>query len=151
MKFGVTRALYYSSVIHATRGPGSTHTPNLFLLYPSSPQLCHKEGLISSRSTQRYKTKHRQLIQVTETRPRHLKKIIQLFWDLNVHNMSFTVSMFPAGLVVAILLFVYSRRYHLPPGPPGNVAGEFTNTPMYEVFEKWRRKYGMWHDTGTCL
>ena len=45
-------------------------------------------------------------------------------------------------LVILLLLLHCSRRYHLPPGPPGNVAGEFKNATMPEVFEKWRRKYG---------
>jgi hypothetical protein len=44
--------------------------------------------------------------------------------------------------VVLLLLLLYLRRYHLPPGPPGNVAGEFKNATMPEVFEKWRLKYG---------
>lgn len=44
--------------------------------------------------------------------------------------------------IVLLLLLLYSRRYHLPPGPPGNVAGEFKDATMPEVFEKWRRKYG---------
>jgi hypothetical protein len=51
--------------------------------------------------------------------------------------------MFQAGVFAALFLFLlFSRRYHLPPGPPGNVAGEFKNLTMPEVFEKWRRKYG---------
>ena len=45
-------------------------------------------------------------------------------------------------LIILLLLFHYSRRYRLPPGPPGNVTGEFKNATMPEVFEKWRRKYG---------
>ena len=48
-----------------------------------------------------------------------------------------------AGVIAALFLLVFfSRRYHLPPGPHGNVAGEFKNATMPEVFEKWRRKYG---------
>lgn len=48
-----------------------------------------------------------------------------------------------AGVLAALLLFLFfSRRYHLPPGPHGNVAGVFKNATMPEVFEKWRRKYG---------
>jgi hypothetical protein len=50
-----------------------------------------------------------------------------------------------AGVLTALLLLLlllFSRRYHLPPGPHGNVAGEFKNATMPEVFEKWRRKYG---------
>jgi hypothetical protein len=45
-------------------------------------------------------------------------------------------------LTALLLLFLFSRRHHLPPGPHGNVAGEFKNATMPEVFEKWRRKYG---------
>ena len=56
--------------------------------------------------------------------------------------------MFQAGVVAALLLLVlFSRRHRLPPGPPGNVAGEFKNLTMPEVFEKWRRKYGAQHTT----
>jgi hypothetical protein len=56
-----------------------------------------------------------------------------------------------AGLLAALLLFlVFSRRHRLPPGPPGNVAGEFTNVTMPEVFEKWRRKYGVQHGARWC-
>ncbi|KAI0298398.1 cytochrome P450 [Multifurca ochricompacta] len=54
--------------------------------------------------------------------------------------MSFTALLGAIALVA--ILFVSSRKYHLPPGPTGNVAGEFTNAPMYEIFDKWRRKYG---------
>jgi hypothetical protein len=58
--------------------------------------------------------------------------------------MSLTVSVLSAGLIAAIiLLFVSSRQYNLPPGPPGNMAGEFKNASMPEVINKWRRKYGM--------
>jgi hypothetical protein len=54
-----------------------------------------------------------------------------------------TIAILQAGaLAVLILLFVSLRRYRLPPGPPGNVAGEFKNTSMPEVFDKWRQKYG---------
>jgi len=50
-----------------------------------------------------------------------------------------------AGVLAALLLLLlFSRRRRLPPGPSGNVAGEFTNVNMLEVFEKWRRKYGTW-------
>jgi hypothetical protein len=53
--------------------------------------------------------------------------------------------MLQAGvLAVLLLLLLLSRRYRLPPGPSGSVAGEFTNVNMSEVFEKWRRKYGAW-------
>jgi hypothetical protein len=45
-------------------------------------------------------------------------------------------------LIILLVLLLYSRRSYLPPGPPGNVAGEFRNATMPEVFEKWRRKYG---------
>jgi hypothetical protein len=56
--------------------------------------------------------------------------------------MSSATLMLQAVLLIVLLLLVrYSRRYHLPPGPPGNVAGEFKNATMPEVFEKWRRKY----------
>ncbi len=48
-----------------------------------------------------------------------------------------------AGVFAALfLLLLFSRRHHLPPGPPGNVADEFKNATMPEVLEKWRRKYG---------
>jgi hypothetical protein len=51
--------------------------------------------------------------------------------------------MLQAGVLAALLLLLLlSRRRRLPPGPSGNVAGEFTNVTMPEVFEKWRRKYG---------
>ncbi len=57
--------------------------------------------------------------------------------------MSFATPMLQAGvLAVLLLLLVLLRRHRLPPGPSGNVAGEFTNVTMPEVFEKWRRKYG---------
>jgi hypothetical protein len=60
--------------------------------------------------------------------------------------MSFATTMFQAGVLVALLLLLFfSRRHRLPPGPPGNVAGEFTNLTMPEVFEKWWRKYGAYH------
>ena len=56
--------------------------------------------------------------------------------------------MFQAVVVAAfLLLLLFSRRYRLPPGPPGNVAGEFTNLSMPEVFQKWKRKYGAQQDT----
>ena len=59
--------------------------------------------------------------------------------------------MLQAGVLAALfLLFLFSRRYRLPPGPPGNVAGEFINVTMPEVFEKWRRKYGVQHDAQYC-
>lgn len=63
---------------------------------------------------------------------------------VNHYGMSFTISaILQAGaLAVLILLFVSLRRRRLPPGPRGNVAGEFKNTSMLEVFDKWRRKYG---------
>ena len=55
--------------------------------------------------------------------------------------------MFQAVVVAAfLLLLLLSRRYRLPPGPPGNVAGEFTNLSMPEVFQKWKRKYGAQQD-----
>jgi hypothetical protein len=51
--------------------------------------------------------------------------------------------MIQAVVLAALLsLLLFSRRHHSPPGPSGNVAGEFTNATMPEVFEKWRRKYG---------
>lgn len=57
--------------------------------------------------------------------------------------ISFTTPMLQAGVLAALLLLIlFSRRHRLPPGPSGNVAGEFTNVSMIEVFEKWRRKYG---------
>jgi hypothetical protein len=57
--------------------------------------------------------------------------------------MSFATPMLQAAFpIILLLLLRYSRRYHLPPGPPGNVAGEFKNATMPDVFEKWRRKYG---------
>ena len=62
--------------------------------------------------------------------------------------MSFTSAILQAGalgVLAVILLFVSRRRYNLPPGPPGNVAGEFRNTSMPEVFDKWRQKYGTWN------
>jgi hypothetical protein len=60
------------------------------------------------------------------------------------------MSTLQAGALVALLLLLlFSRRNHLPPGPPGNVAGEFTNAAMAEVFEKWRRKYGAHQVTPT--
>jgi hypothetical protein len=56
-----------------------------------------------------------------------------------------TTPMLQAAVIAALLLLLlFSRRYRLPPGPSGNVAGEFTNVAMSEVFEKWRRKYGAW-------
>jgi hypothetical protein len=57
--------------------------------------------------------------------------------------MSSAVSTFQAGAFAALLLLLlFSRRHRFPPGPHGNVAGEFKNTTMPEVIEKWRRKYG---------
>lgn len=57
--------------------------------------------------------------------------------------MSLAASTFQAGAVAALLFFLlFSRQNRLPPGPRGNVAGEFKNATMPEVFEKWRRKYG---------
>jgi hypothetical protein len=57
--------------------------------------------------------------------------------------MSLAASTFQAGALAALLLlFLFSRRHRLPPGPHGNVTGEFKNATMPEVFEKWRRKYG---------
>jgi hypothetical protein len=57
--------------------------------------------------------------------------------------ISFTSPMIQAGVLAALLLLLlFSRRHRLPPGPSGNVAGEFANVTMAEVFEKWRRKYG---------
>jgi hypothetical protein len=59
--------------------------------------------------------------------------------------MSSATSTFLAGAIAALLLLLlFSRRHRLrlPPGPSGNVAGEFKNATMPEVFEKWRRKYG---------
>lgn len=51
--------------------------------------------------------------------------------------------MLQAGVLAALLLLLlFLRRHRLPPGPSGNVAGEFTNVTMTEVFEKWRRMYG---------
>src|SRR5579863_5417249 len=62
-----------------------------------------------------------------------------------------TITILQAGaLSVLILLFVSSYRYRLPPGPPGNVVGEFKNTSMPEVFDKWRRKYGTSHSVPDC-
>jgi hypothetical protein len=59
--------------------------------------------------------------------------------------------MFQAVILAALLLLLFfSRRHRLPPGPPGNVAGEFTNLTMPEVFEKWWRKYGAHHETQRC-
>lgn len=70
-----------------------------------------------------------------------------VFIPRKIQNDPFTISfVMPmlqvVTLIILLLLFHYSRRYHLPPGPPGNVAGEFKNASMPEVFEKWRRKYG---------
>ena len=59
--------------------------------------------------------------------------ILQLYWHAGVLG---------GVLAALLLLLLFSRRYHLPPGPPGNVAGEFKNATMPKVFEKWRRKYG---------
>ncbi|KAH9956358.1 cytochrome P450 [Russula dissimulans] len=57
--------------------------------------------------------------------------------------MSYTSLTLQAGALAAFIFLLFSSRgYRLPPGPPGNVAGEFTNTPMAVVFEKWRQKYG---------
>ncbi|KAI0274536.1 cytochrome P450 [Russula aff. rugulosa BPL654] len=57
--------------------------------------------------------------------------------------MSFATPTFQVAALAALLLFlIFSRRHRLPPGPRGNVAGEFKNATMPEVFEKWRRKYG---------
>jgi hypothetical protein len=66
---------------------------------------------------------------------------------MNIQNdddiMSSTTPMFQAAFIVAVLLFLsFLPQLRLPPGPPGNVAGEFKNASMSEVFEKWRRKYG---------
>ncbi|KAF8495432.1 cytochrome P450 [Russula emetica] len=46
--------------------------------------------------------------------------------------MSFATPMFQAAVfpIILLLLLYYSRRYHLPPGPPGNVAGEFKSLRM---------------------
>jgi hypothetical protein len=58
-------------------------------------------------------------------------------------TMSFATPTFQVAALAALLLFlIFSRRHRLPPGPRGNVAGEFKNATMPEVFEKWRRKYG---------
>ena len=54
-------------------------------------------------------------------------------------DMSSATSTLQAGAIAAlILLLLFSRRHrlHLPPGPRGNVAGEFKNATMPEVFEK---------------
>lgn len=68
---------------------------------------------------------------------------------LIVTSMSFSTPMFQAGVFAALFLFLlFSRRHRLPPGPPGNVTGEFKNLTMPEVFEKWRRKYGAQLTTG---
>jgi hypothetical protein len=64
-----------------------------------------------------------------------------------VMSSSSTAILQAGAIVVLILLFFPSRRYRLPPGPPGNVVGEFKNMSMPEVFEKWRQKYGTWHST----
>jgi hypothetical protein len=45
-------------------------------------------------------------------------------------------------LATLVLLIIYSRRYRPPPGPPGNVAAEFTKAPMPILFDKWRKQYG---------
>jgi hypothetical protein len=64
--------------------------------------------------------------------------------------MSYTSLTLQAGALAAFVFLLFSSRgYRLPPGPPGNVAGEFTNTPMAVVFEKWRQKYGTWQWHGT--
>jgi hypothetical protein len=59
--------------------------------------------------------------------------------------MSVDTSILLAGTLAALFLFIFSRRYRLPPGPPGNVAREFTNASMTEVFGKWRQEYGASH------
>ena len=52
----------------------------------------------------------------------------------------------PAGAFATLLLILlFSRGHRLPPGPHWNVAGEFRNATMPEVFEKWRRQYGALH------
>ncbi|KAI0301396.1 hypothetical protein BC826DRAFT_562726 [Russula brevipes] len=56
--------------------------------------------------------------------------------------MSVGTSILLAGTLAALFLFIFSRRYRLPPGPPGNVVREFTNASMAEVFSKWRQEYG---------
>ena len=48
-----------------------------------------------------------------------------------------------AGVLAAfVLLLISSCRYRPPPGPPGNVAAEFTKSPMPVLFDKWRKQYG---------
>lgn len=57
--------------------------------------------------------------------------------------MSLAASTFVAGATAALLfLLLFSHRHRLPPGPRGNVTGEFKNATMPEVFEKWRQQYG---------
>lgn len=57
-------------------------------------------------------------------------------------NMSSAAPTLLAAFAALLLLLLFSRRRRLPPGPRGNVAGEFKSATMPEVFEKWRLKYG---------
>ena len=60
-------------------------------------------------------------------------------------STSLTFALLAGFLPVAILalLLISSRRYRrLPPGPPGNVAAEFTKSPMPLLFDRWRKRYG---------
>ena len=39
------------------------------------------------------------------------------------------------------------QRAAWPTWIPWNIAGEIGNTPMQDVFDKWRQKYGAWNDS----
>src|ERR1700761_4050495 len=54
-----------------------------------------------------------------------------------------TSSVLLAGVLATfVLLLISSRRYRLPPGPPGNVAAEFKKSPMPVLFDRWTKQYG---------
>lgn len=57
------------------------------------------------------------------------------------NSTSLTSSILLAGLL-AIFVLLSLRRHRLPPGPPGNVAAEFTKSPMPLLFDSWRKQYG---------
>ena len=61
---------------------------------------------------------------------------------MEVFNSTPVASSLAGVLAILVLLVISSRRYRFPPGPPGNVASEFTKAPMLVLFDKWRKQYG---------
>ena len=63
-----------------------------------------------------------------------------------------TSSVLLAGVLATfVLLLISSRRYRLPPGPPGNVAAEFKKSPMPVLFDRWRKQYGTPQSTSNFI